>query len=124
MRVRLEAVIAWPSVRAHLNTWQALVKLPQVREQLRQRCGFCGQWVAKNTGIKLHLRKAHAAIWNAHHADMLQEIKGVAKVAVSRWRPTTRSGARLRRKPRKGPPNPRSGGKEDDLAQTAKSWPG
>ena len=81
-----EAALSWPNARAHQGPWQALVKLPQVRERLRQHCGFCGQWVAKNTGIKLHLCKAHADIWNAHHADLLK-VKGIAKVAArSLWR--------------------------------------
>ncbi|CAE7384761.1 unnamed protein product [Symbiodinium sp. CCMP2592] len=42
----------------------------EVRPQILQNCGLCGQWIADTRQVKQHIRQSHRDIWNQFHAEI------------------------------------------------------
>ena len=42
----------------------------EVRTQIIQNCGICGQWIADARQVKQHIRQSHTDIWNKLHSDI------------------------------------------------------
>ena len=42
----------------------------EVRAQIIQNCGICGQWIADARQVKQHIRQSHTDIWNQHSSDI------------------------------------------------------
>ena len=64
----LHPVIKWESVLQlpQPRRWEQIAKLPRVVDYLRQRCGLCGQWIAKTNGARKHLQEVHRLEWELH----------------------------------------------------------
>ena len=42
----------------------------EVRLQILQNCGLCGQWIADARQVKQHIRQGHRDIWNKFHSEV------------------------------------------------------
>ena len=78
----LQPVIQWESVLAlpAPRRWERIVKLPQVAEHLKNRCGLCDQWVAKANGMRKHYRSVHSAEWQQHESTIKHWARSWSKV--------------------------------------------
>ena len=56
------------------------MKLPQVVDYLRQRCGLCGQWIAKTNGVRKHLQEVHRSEWELHKPGIEHWARSWSKV--------------------------------------------
>ena len=42
----------------------------EVRLQILQNCGLCGQWIADARQVKQHIRQSHRDVWNKFHSEV------------------------------------------------------
>ena len=75
--LRVELLQTWLDGGAHVLASQ-IASQPGLRQELRERCCMCHQWVASHSHIKHHIRKTHPDLYKQFHDTVVADCQLLA----------------------------------------------